>query len=350
MKRPAPTDEFQVVFLRQVQRILAEGNFVASYKYALLHALADLAVLNGDDTDEPLRLSTRNIAERFIELYWRQALPFPGHEGALRQNSGKQAAVVRLVDDARRTSGGSLHRLRQTGTTWTSLVRDVEKVVKAQPIWKLQTVGTDRLDFLYDNLDGGSTITLKAGVAYCLRAFHGLVTELVRAAWLRYVRQRNIITLGSATDLAAFMFGTDRGDLSRHAAILKDLQKGDCFYCARSVGKSCEVDHFIPWSRYPVDLGHNFVLAHGGCNKDKSDALAAVRHLERWCERNEVLGASLARDLDDEGLPHDLAASKRIAVWAYEQADVAGARLWLAPKADLVPIEPRWRRLPGLMA
>ncbi len=45
-----PTPEEQVKFLRNIQRLLAEGLFVASYKFALLHALADLAVLKGDDT------------------------------------------------------------------------------------------------------------------------------------------------------------------------------------------------------------------------------------------------------------------------------------------------------------
>jgi hypothetical protein len=39
-----PTPEEQVQFLRNVQRLLAEGLFVASYKFALVRALADLAV------------------------------------------------------------------------------------------------------------------------------------------------------------------------------------------------------------------------------------------------------------------------------------------------------------------
>lgn len=48
-----PTPEEQVRFLRNVQRLLAEGQFTASYKFALVHALADLAVLRGDDTGAP---------------------------------------------------------------------------------------------------------------------------------------------------------------------------------------------------------------------------------------------------------------------------------------------------------
>jgi hypothetical protein len=64
-----PTPEEQVLFLRNIQRRLAEGQFVASYKFALLHALADLCVLQGDDTGAPLELKIHDIAEKFVELY-----------------------------------------------------------------------------------------------------------------------------------------------------------------------------------------------------------------------------------------------------------------------------------------
>lgn len=41
----------------------------------------------------------------------------------------------------------------------------------------------------------------------------------------------------------------------------------------------------------PVDLGHNFVLAHASCNGDKRDALAGVQHLEQWGRRLADQGA-----------------------------------------------------------
>ncbi len=58
----------QLDFLNRLQRLLQEGLFVATYKFALLNAIADLAVTNGDDTGAPLVLSTTQIAEKFIEL------------------------------------------------------------------------------------------------------------------------------------------------------------------------------------------------------------------------------------------------------------------------------------------
>jgi hypothetical protein len=39
-----PTPEFQVQFLQNLQRLLSEGLFTATYKYARHLALADIAV------------------------------------------------------------------------------------------------------------------------------------------------------------------------------------------------------------------------------------------------------------------------------------------------------------------
>ena len=89
MTWPNPTPEEQVRFLRNIQRLLAEGLFVASYKFALLHALADLAVLKGDDTGAPLDLDTKDIAAKFVELYWRQCRPFQGTRSFSRTRTGK---------------------------------------------------------------------------------------------------------------------------------------------------------------------------------------------------------------------------------------------------------------------
>jgi len=46
---PAPTPAEQVTFLGHIERLLSEGQFVATYKYALLVAITDLAVQLGAD-------------------------------------------------------------------------------------------------------------------------------------------------------------------------------------------------------------------------------------------------------------------------------------------------------------
>jgi hypothetical protein len=65
-----PTSEEQVQFLVRVQQLLSEGLFTASYKFALLLALADLSVELGDDSGASLKLSLDRIAEKFVRYYW----------------------------------------------------------------------------------------------------------------------------------------------------------------------------------------------------------------------------------------------------------------------------------------
>ena len=71
-----PSAEEQLAFLTKIQRLFNESGFSSTYKYALLISLADLAIELGKDDNSPLQLSNRQIAERFIELYWQQASPY----------------------------------------------------------------------------------------------------------------------------------------------------------------------------------------------------------------------------------------------------------------------------------
>ncbi len=346
MTWPLPSPEAQVQFLRNLQRLLAEGLFVASYKFALVRALADLAVLKGDDSGAPLELETRDIAAKFVELYWRQSRPFPvGGEATgliLQQNTGRQAAIISQIVRAQQECGGSLFRFKQEASgPWSALVSEVDQVVCKMPLWKLQTVGDERLEFLYKNLDRGSRITLNPGVAYCFRAFYDLIRDLIEGAWVRFVQKINANKLGNATDLGTFLFGQERSSLDACRPILFDVQKGVCLYCQRPLGRHLQVDHFVPWSRYPADLGHNFVLAHDKCNGAKSDFVAAETHLAAWIGRNREHQAELQARLVEAALPCDLEATRQIAKWVYQQTEKANGQVWVTEKV-LRHLDPSW--------
>jgi hypothetical protein len=343
-----PSPEDQVLFLRNLQRLLAEGLFVASYKFALVHAIADLAVVKGHDSGAPLDLDTKDIAARFVELYWQQSRPFQlsGQTSSLilQQNTGKQAAIISQIVESQQKCGGSLFRLRQADPKrWASLVGEVDQVVRVMPLWKLQTVGEERLNFLYDNLDRGGTITLKPGVAYCLRAFYELIRDLIEGAWVRFVQKVNASRLGNVTDLGTFLFGQERADVETYRPILMDVQQGKCLYCQKALTKQAQLDHFIPWSRYPADIGHNFVLAHDKCNNAKLDYVAAEQHLAAWAERNRVHQAELQERMHKAALPYDPAAAVQIAAWVYQQTEKANGQVWLEKKV-LQRLGPTWRQ------
>jgi len=180
-------------------------------------------------------------------------------------------------------------------------------------------------------VDRGSRITLKPGVADCFRAFYELVRDLIRGAWVRFVQRLNADRLGSAADLGAFLFGEERAGLDAYRPILLDVQKGICLYCRRPLTRQAQVDLFIPWSRYPADLGHNFVLAHGRCNTAKSDFLAAEGHLAAWVGRNREHHAELQARLAEAALPGD-AAAEQIARWVYGQTERANGQVWVVEK------------------
>jgi hypothetical protein len=342
-----PTPDFQLSFLSNLQRLLAEGSFVATYKYALLMALADLCVEQGREDVGPLELSTRSIAEKFIQYYWRQGMPFvpqspDGQEAVLRQNSGRQAAIIRLVMDARRRHAGSLPGACRDEPGWNGLVSDVDDVVRVMPLWKLQTVGRERLDFLYANTGRGKRIVLKPGVAFCFRTHYAMVADLIRGAWARYVRRFNLAAMGNTTDLHEFLFGSERSSLAAVKPILYEFQRGECFYCRRPLrDDTAHVDHFVPWSRYPVDLGHNFVLAHATCNGKKSDRLACAEHLNAWVEHAARFAKQMGREFDRNGIVHYLPTSVRIARWAYGQTFNCQGLTWVRMD-ELQGLPPDW--------
>lgn len=57
----------ELEFLTKLQRILNEGLFVASYKHALLLALAELSVEKEAAADGTLRIELDELAERVRE-------------------------------------------------------------------------------------------------------------------------------------------------------------------------------------------------------------------------------------------------------------------------------------------
>ena len=136
-------------------------------------------------------------------------------------------------------------------------------------------------------------------MAYCLRKFHALISDLVRGAWVRYVRQQNLEALGETADLNEFLFGSERNNLVQVRPVLLDIQNGRCFYCKGAfTSATAHVDHYVAWTRYPFDLAHNFVLANNRCTNQKRDRLPACDHLATWAERNSLYGTQLGEARD----------------------------------------------------
>ena len=156
--------------------------------------------------------------------------------------------------------------------------------------------------------------------------------------WAAMVAQLNRL---AESQLEMFVFGTDRTRTAKIRVGLWEIQGCRCFYCGGRIMEPVrgQVDHFVPWSRYPDDTLDNFVVADNGCNGFKSNSLAAADHLTRWTRRF-MEGSSEYAQLADlaKGAAWDRQAGRNLnvarAIYPRLPDD---ARLWLRGKESVPP-------------
>ena len=331
--------ESDVRFLENLQLVLAESRTNSTYKYALLITLADICVEDTSaDHRAELSIPVTRIAERFLEIYWRHGLPYgmgirDSGGRVLSQNRGGQALVIRRTNELRAAFGSlAVARRREP---WQRTIRQLARHLREMPLWRLQRLHTTTLDFLYPEDRDSDAITLRPGIAASFRRFHSLVIRLVQAEWMGFLYglPGNQVILGNSGDLADFLFGPQRESLTKARPALADLQGGRCFYCQRRLDGNAEVDHFIPWSRYPRNLVHNLVVTDRRCNSDKSDVLAGDEHRSRWVSHVKAHDEALVEIGASTGLPADLLTAIHVADWCYSEARRVGADVWIAGAA-----------------
>ena len=124
-------------FAEKVLELLDEGRYTATYKYALLLALMDVCLERTQTSGAPpAMVTTRQLADKIVELYWPHTVPFVGVAPAtvLKQNTTGQAEIVSAISRfrTRHASDPSVPRWEarmKTPQAYERLVRLVE--------WKL---------------------------------------------------------------------------------------------------------------------------------------------------------------------------------------------------------------------
>jgi 5-methylcytosine-specific restriction endonuclease McrA len=300
--------------------VIDSGRRTATYKLALLMALLDLCALRSDrDGSPPDVLYTREIAERIAAIYWPQVLRYRrGPEAIdLRQITNPRSAITEAVRRFRQLAEASqatsigLARQRLPDE-YSAMIDTVEATVAKEPLPRLQTVGSSEhtVPFLYD-LDWstresfsprrlrapgpqGLPVRLRPGAARELVRLAPLIRPLIELHWTRMVAELNQIAR-EEENLSRHLFGRDRVTPPRALREgLADLQAGQCFYCAKSLGRTPEADHFIPRVRCGIDAVENLVLADPQCNNDKRDLLPAIPLVTSWADRNTLHKHELA--------------------------------------------------------
>jgi hypothetical protein len=331
-------------FLEKLLQVLAQGGFSSTYKYAVLLALIDLCVEAGHP---PTSVTTAQLARRVVELYWPQVRPYPQAQRVLGQNRGGQATIARLVAEFRQAHPDLVSPPR-TGpsapTGFDLLLDDVEWVLVEYPLPRLQRVGGGEERFIYvigwgedvsraafarykrgagDTFD--NRILFQPGAAESLVALASVVRPLVQQQWMVMVRAINGLP---EAELDAFLFGAERVALATVQRPLRALQDGRCFYCGDALsGGASQVDHFLPWSRYPDDSLDNLLLAHDRCNREKLHFLADLDFARRWRDRSHEQAAQLDEIAASTRWPRDRARTFGVVASVY-QGVPDGVRLW----------------------
>jgi len=311
--------------------LLDESARTTTYKPALLLALIDRAQEYVDQPSLPVRI----LAERVIELYWPQTLPYQTTGRVLNQSQTRgRATVVAEIESLRHQHGTSARALPESvraGAEWTALVNRVEETLAEWPIPRLQRPFVPFLyEFPWDWAESGGwsvrryragerTITLFPGVGEGLTALGPLLRPFITRWWTEKAAQLNpdVEDARSMLEFEDFLFGRDRVALERVAEGLLDLQHGRCFYCDASIARRREIDHFVPWSYSGDDGLDNLVAACHRCNNSKRATLAGPDHLGALLERNQRWDTDLAALADERRWPRDQPRSLRIARAAY---------------------------------
>jgi hypothetical protein len=358
-----PSAEAQLRFLQQIGRILDEGRFTTTYKFALLIALTNLAIRRGSDDGSPLTVDLDELALEFINIHWGMARPFPGADGKILRfstNSKKQAAVMASLSQHAAMARATHARLRAYRNKEAALRRKVRRTLTRDVIYRLQSVGESAagrrdgddssVQFMYSHPPDANScaqldaITLKPGVPACMRSLRAVIVGMAQARWALWMRLNNP-QLGPDRQLETFMFGSSRVHIAQYADWLYELQGGRCFYLGTRIRdpKSAHVDHFLPRARYALDEPANLVLASAAANNDKRDHVASERHLERWAGRNAMLQVPDALAAHP---PIDNNTAQSVARWMYSVAERDATLAWDSVR-DFQPLTGEWRELLG---
>jgi hypothetical protein len=321
---------FQLDFISYIQRLLSEGDFASTYKFALLHALADICVEKPAQSNTELMITHDEIIEKFIQIYWQHAKPFTGTKaGALLQNNGNQVKIITDIQGLQSLDLRNINEAKED-KKWSKIYSNTKRILKDGPLWRLQILSRNEECFLYPHDKKSQFIILNKGIADCFRRFYDLILHLTRQSWLNKVVAIpfNQKIIGRGSEVQDFLFGTNRKSIVKAVPVLREIQSGNCFYCEKSIKHSPEVDHFIPFAKYPNDLGHNFVLAHSSCNNNKRDYLASNNHKDNWFKQNIYTHSKLIEDELSSYFTCDVTRTEEVANWAYQVATKNQSRLW----------------------
>jgi hypothetical protein len=332
---------------RQAEMILKHGSKSSTYKFALLKALIDYVIEN--PTEEAQNgfhyIPGIYLAKRFLRYYW------PLWRHGIPQNPDGRTAMVTYFEtfenDFQSLNEGysledpksvfnileQIDTRKDLPTLYIKLLQDIRQTVIKMPVKHVRNVRGDvaqlftvshrdlplvESDFEDVISEGKNYITRSDSVNNYLELelqepFHVLIASRVydELAELRFWID-SIVTKHWSEECQKytddFQYGSffsslsrdlaDREPLDPYREFYKENNFPD-FYYGGALSSRFDIDHFLPWSRLPVNRFWNLVPTKAKMNREKSDRLVELNdeirenhireHLSRCLEANGEL-------------------------------------------------------------
>jgi 5-methylcytosine-specific restriction endonuclease McrA len=268
--------------MQTVTRVVDWGLKTNSYKLALLRSLV---VIAGRSSPGHLRVTRLELAECFVQLYWRLALLFRVRQATVPD---KDPVVMRLIRreqlELSFSNAMGVHKYRQNyPARYQQLIATVARQAFDDVLPRFHTVHKRVTQPLLYRLEGNDLIIDEAACHF-LRSNARCVDLLAIAGWVAFTEQ-----FTSAPKLEGAV--ATRKQLTPYRMFLGDICGFICFYCGTHVPTNAPVDHVVPWAFVAEDKVWNLVIACESCNGQKSSSIASPDFITRLNDRNERLTA-----------------------------------------------------------
>ncbi len=344
---------------RQIEAILKFGSKSSTYKYALLKALIDYVIEHPTEDSENGFHYVPGIylAKKFLRYYW------PLWKSRIRQGSSERTAIegyfeafeaeFSALDDegfSLDTAEAVLKMLERIETAtdlptpYVKLLQQIRRTVIEMPVRHVRNVRGEVAPLFTAYLDGHSlvrgefdTIIQKGSNQIIANSraesylqlemkehFHILIASrvyeelqelrfwidsIITRQWyeqcLAYQGDEESFDHGAFFRVLSTRFG-EREPLNQYQSFYRENGFID-FYTGDSLPSSFDVDHFLPWSRLPVNRFWNLVPTRPTINRKKSDRLLSLTDEFRYRRLPEHLDRCLSTD--DELIKTDLTAT-----------------------------------------
>lgn len=304
-----------------VQGVLARDRKVATYKFALIRALTDLALTRPHFArweDDEVLVEVSDVAERWITYYWpllerRRFVPQRGgdwkrqrHTMAFASELGELIAAYRATGglagftvDAR---GGKLSGERDR--IYRELMRSLCRTICAGPVAHAG-VSSDAGRLFRS---AGRRIRVPGALwkELCLTGYW--IRDALLLRWAEFVSDLTdqAVKPSRVVELLLRVPDEEREQAAARRAF-KDLPQLRCVWSDVSLDKATfEIDHVIPFALWRNNDLWNLLPADSKVNERKSDALPSAALLRRrrdvilryWDVGREALGARFRREAD----------------------------------------------------